>query len=106
MSVINISTAAYDTVVKKCDIVVIDCWAPWCQPCKNYAPIFEDIASSSKKENVLFAKCNVENEQDLAAKFGIRSIPTVLIVKDGEVVEKKLGGLTKEMIDQLVDKHS
>jgi len=83
--------------------VMVDFWAEWCMPCKMVAPAVEAIA----KENgpaLKVGKVNVDNSPGVASKYGIRSIPTLLFFKGGKVVEKAVGAVSKETIQQLVDK--
>ncbi|THB67327.1 MAG: thioredoxin [Gammaproteobacteria bacterium] len=102
MTTVNISSAAYERVVSKYDVVVIDFWAEWCGPCQQYKPVFEEAGNENSDASVLFAKCNTEKEQELAARFSIRSIPTTVILKNGEVMEKKLGAMSKSDLQQTV----
>ncbi len=92
----------FDEVVVNSDIpVIVDFWAPWCGPCKMMAPNFEKSAKSFPLK-VLFAKVNTENEQNLATRFGIRSIPTIIIFKDSKEVHRVSGALDEVSINQLV----
>ncbi|MFH1803046.1 MAG: thioredoxin [archaeon] len=75
--------------------VVIDFWAPWCGPCKMMGPIFEE-AAEEVKDTVKFGKVNVDESSDLAQRFGVMSIPTLMFLRDGEVVDKLVGVLPKE----------
>ncbi|RTZ18314.1 thioredoxin TrxC [Vibrio aquaticus] len=79
--------------------VVIDFWAPWCNPCVGFAPVFSD-AATERAQNVRFVKINTEIEQNLAAKYQIRSIPTVMVFKNGQRVDVINGALPKGQFDQ------
>ncbi len=75
---------------------VIDCWASWCGPCQMFGPIFEE--ADKEVDSVNFGKLNVDENKETAGKFGVMSIPTVLYMKDGEVVDKSMGALPKEQL--------
>lgn len=79
--------------------VVIDFWAPWCNPCVGFAPIFSDVAEE-RKGQVRFVKIDTESQQNLAAKFQIRSIPTIMVFKNGQRVDVINGALPKSQFDQ------
>lgn len=104
MSVVNITAEAYEDVIKKYETVIIDFWATWCGPCKAFGPVFEEIADKINAENtnILFAKCDTEKEQKLAAQFRIRSIPTIIAIKNGEIAEVKMGSMSKAQFEQFV----
>lgn len=91
------------TAVTKRGIVVVDFWAPWCAPCKMMAPILNDIAES--EPDITVAKLNVDNQQQLASKFAIRGIPTMVIFKNGKEVKRFTGVKTKSVILNEVEKY-
>ncbi len=104
-NLINLSEKNFDEVIVNSDIpVIVDFWAPWCGPCKMMGPIFEKV-SSLYTLKVLFAKVNTETEQNLGAKYAIRSIPTLAIYKNGQEVERVSGALDESSLKQLVEKH-
>ena len=78
--------------------LVLDFWATWCGPCRKIGPLVEELASQYEGQAVI-GKVNVEDEDELAAKFGIRNIPTVLYIKNGEVVDKQVGACPKSVLE-------
>ena len=99
---IELSETNFDEVVVNSDIpVIIDFWAPWCGPCKMMGPSFEKSATKFPLKT-LFVKVNTENEQNLGARFGIRSIPTLMIFKNGKEVHRVSGALDEASLSQLV----
>lgn len=100
---IEIINENFDELVAKSVIpVVLDFWAPWCGPCKAIAPYIEEL-SEKYKGKVLVAKVNIDDSGDLAMKFGIRNIPTVIFLKNGEVKEKIVGAVSKDKYSSVVD---
>lgn len=83
-----------EVVVKSSKPVMVDFWAEWCGPCRMIAPIVEEI-SGEYAERALVVKCDVDNSPGVAAKYGIRNIPTVLFFKDGKVADKQVGAVPK-----------
>ncbi len=99
---VELSSANFDEVIVNSDIpVIVDFWAPWCGPCKMMGPNFEKSATKFALKT-LFVKVNTENEQSLGARFGIRSIPTLMIFKDGKEVHRVSGALDENSLNSLV----
>ena len=90
-----------DTIVGN-DIIIVDFWAPWCGPCKSFAPIYEKV--SENHEDIVFAKVNTEDEQELAASFQIRSIPTLMIFREQIVIFSQAGMLPESALEQIIGK--
>ncbi|MEM2168962.1 MAG: thioredoxin [Candidatus Bathyarchaeia archaeon] len=91
-------------VIKSSRLVVIDCWAPWCAPCRMMAPIIDEL-SKEYGGRVLFGKLNVDENTRVPAEYQIMSIPTFLIFKDGVLVERIVGAMPKKMLEQRIAKH-
>ncbi len=91
---IELTQDNFDATVKE-GISMVDFWAPWCGPCRMLAPVIDELAEEFEgKANI--CKVNTDEEQDLAVKFGVRSIPTIVFVKDGEVVDQMVGAASKQ----------
>jgi len=84
-------------------VSLLDIHAVWCGPCKIISPIIDQI--SQERPNIKVGKMDADENKDLVARLGIRSIPTILVFKDGEVVERKVGSITKLEIESMLDKH-
>lgn len=94
---VDLDDRSFQAFVKDYGIVVIDCWAPWCGPCRMVAPVV-DALSKELKGRVAFGKLNTDDNQRTAMNFNIYAIPTLLVFKDGELVDKIVGALPKEQI--------
>lgn len=90
-------------VLSENTLVVVDCWAPWCGPCQMMGPVIEELAGDYEGK-IVFGKLNVDNNQNTSVEFGIRSIPTLLVFKDGEEVERIVGFGSKESMSKKFDK--
>lgn len=102
MATVQLTKDNFEQVVSDSPAVAIDFWAPWCAPCRVFAPIFE--AASDKYPDVVFAKVNTEEEPELAGSFSIRSIPTLMIVREKVVLFSQAGALPASALDQVLDK--
>lgn len=97
-TVLNVVDDTFDETIKNSSLVVIDFWAEWCMPCKMIEPIVEQLAQEYEGK-AAFGKMNIDENKNTPAKHGIMSIPTLLIFKDGELVDKIVGVLPKEKIE-------
>ena len=100
MSVMQITKENFDAVVNGDKPVLLDFWAPWCGPCRMVAPIVEEIAS--EQDDIIVGKVNVDDEMELAVKFGIVSIPTLILLKNGMEVDKIVGYRPKADIEDML----
>ncbi len=91
---IELSNENFEATVNE-GVSLVDFWAPWCGPCRMIAPVIEELANDfDGKANI--CKVNTDEQQELASKFGVRSIPTILLMKDGKVVETMIGAASKQ----------
>ena len=100
MSTIELNKDTFEAAVKEGKPMIVDFWAPWCGPCRNFAPVFEDAAS--RHDDVTFAKINTEEEQELAGAFGIRSIPTLMVFREQVLLFNQAGALGAPQLEELV----
>ena len=99
---ITLTEENFDAVLASNPVVVVDFWATWCGPCKMIAPIIEEIAKDYEG-SVKVCKLDVDNAPALATRYGVMSIPTLLLFKDGEVVSSSVGYTTKEKIEKMIE---
>ena len=100
MATIALTNDNFEQVVNGNDMVLVDFWAPWCGPCKGFAPVFE--ASSEKHADIVFGKVNTDDEQDLAASFNIRSIPTLMFFREKVILFSQAGALPGSALEQVI----
>ncbi|WP_047236493.1 thioredoxin [Chromobacterium subtsugae] len=100
MSYINLTADNFNANMREEGLVILDFWAPWCGPCKMFGPVFE--AAAEKHADIVFGKINTEDERDLAAHFNIRSIPTLIAIKDGIMVFNQAGAMMGAQFEQLL----
>ena len=100
MATINLTKENFRDTVDKNDIVLVDFWAEWCGPCKMFAPIFEEV--SDKHPDIIFGKVNTEEQQQLAAMFQIRSIPTLMIFREQIVIFSQPGMLPGSSLEEII----
>jgi thioredoxin 1 len=103
-SVIHVDEGTFDTEVLNSDKpALVDFWAPWCGPCRAIAPVLDELASEYKGK-VIVAKVNVDENRKLAGNHGVMSIPTMILFKNGKVMDKLIGLVPKERLKELMDK--
>ncbi|CBY80344.1 thioredoxin [Haemophilus influenzae biotype aegyptius] len=103
--VLHINDADFESVVVNSDIpVLLDFWAPWCGPCKMIAPVLDELVSEFAGK-VKIVKMNVDDNQATPAQFGVRSIPTLLLIKNGQVVATQVGALAKTQLANFINQH-
>ncbi|MDD3528391.1 MAG: thioredoxin [Gallionellaceae bacterium] len=100
MPVIDLTEDNFESTILSNDFVVVDFWAPWCGPCRGFAPVFE--AAAEKNPGITFAKVNTEEQQGIAAQFQIRSIPTLMIFREKVIIYAQPGALPAGAFDDLV----
>jgi thioredoxin 1 len=102
---IVVTDADFDQIARKYPLIVIDCWAEWCGPCRVIAPVIEELASEHAGK-IVFGKLNVDENPETAQKFGIMGIPTLLIMKDGAEVDRIVGAAPKLLIENKLKKYA
>ncbi|MGZ5032881.1 MAG: thioredoxin [Usitatibacter sp.] len=102
MAVVELTKENFEQVVTSNPTVVVDYWAPWCGPCRGFAPVFEKVAAANPE--VVFAKVNTDDEQEIAQHFQIRSIPTLMVFREQIIVFSQPGALPQGALEQVVAK--
>jgi thioredoxin 1 len=101
---VEVTDSSFDDFVNQYNMAVIDCWAPWCGPCKMIAPIVEELAQEYQGK-IVFGKLNTDENQAISMRYHIMSIPTLLVFKDGELADQIVGAMPKTMLESEIKKH-
>lgn len=99
-----INSQNFDQLIAGDQLVVVDFWATWCGPCKMVGPFIDELANEYEGRAVI-GKCDVDQDQELPTRFGVRSIPTILFFKGGELVQKFIGAQSKDVLEEAVAAH-
>ena len=98
---VEITNENFTELLEKYPLLLVDCWASWCMPCKMIEPVIEELAKEYAGK-IVFGKINVDEQRELATRFNIMSIPTLLFFKDGQVADTLIGALPKEQIEEKI----
>ena len=101
MATIDVTAENFNDVINNNEFVIVDFWATWCGPCKGFAPVYEEL--SEKYPDIVFAKINTEEEQQLAGEFQIRSIPTLMIFREQIILFSQPGALQGSQLEQVIE---
>jgi thioredoxin len=100
VATVELTQENFEETINKNPMVIIDFWAPWCGPCKGFAPVYEKAAESHT--DVVFAKVNTDEQQELAGSFGIRSIPTLIVFREKVILFQQAGALPGQALEQVI----
>lgn len=100
MATIALNTQDFENTINSNELVFVDFWATWCGPCRQFGPIFE--AASEENPDIVFAKVDIDANQDLAAAAGIQAVPTLMIAKQGQIIFQQAGALRAEDLEDLI----
>ena len=101
---LEVTDSNFGETVKKGGLVVVDCWAAWCAPCRMIGPVIEELAKDYAGR-ILFGKLNVDSNREVPLEYQIMSIPTILVFKDGELVDRIMGAMPKRLLEQKIIQH-
>jgi len=102
VATIELTKENFKQTIEGNDFVIVDFWAPWCGPCQGFLPVYEEL--SEQFPDIVFAKVNTEDEQELAAGFQIRSIPTLMMFREQVILYSEAGALQKTQLEELIEK--
>ncbi|MCR8645252.1 thioredoxin [Paenibacillus sp. N1-5-1-14] len=103
MAIVNVTDQTFKAEVESEGTVLVDFWAPWCGPCKMIAPILDELSQEVSNK---IAKVNVDDNAESAARFGVMSIPTLIVFKDGQPVDKLVGLQSKDALKSVLERHA
>ena len=101
--VLELNDANFEQMLKEYPMLVVDCWAPWCGPCRMVAPIIDELAKDYQGK-IAFGKLNVDNNRAVSTRFDIMSIPTLLVFKNGQLIDQKIGAMPKQVLENELTK--
>jgi len=101
---IEVNDSSFSDAIRKEGLVVVDCWAAWCGPCRMVGPMIEELAKEYAGK-ILFGKLNVDQNQKVPLEYQIMSIPTILVFKDGKLVDRIVGAMPKKILEQRITRH-
>lgn len=103
MALIHFNEAGFDKALETGGLIMVDFWATWCGPCQRLGPVIEQLAEEYEGQNVVIGKVDVDEEPELARRFGVMNIPTVVFFKNGQEVERKVGAMPIDIYTQFLD---
>jgi len=99
---LEITDSNFNDVISKNKTVLVDFWAEWCGPCRMIGPVIEELANEYEGKAII-GKLDIDSNQESSVKYGVRSIPTILTFKDGEIVDRQVGAVPKEILKNVID---
>jgi thioredoxin 1 len=99
---LEITDSNFNNVISKNKTVLVDFWAEWCGPCRMIGPVIEELANEYEGKAII-GKLDIDSNQESSVKYGVRSIPTILTFKDGEIVDRQVGAVPKETLTNIID---